>query len=103
MVYAIGSTFVWNAANLQTINFTHTCHFFFYLFKFIVLKKLKECKKLFKSYSFFTHLMEMASLGQQTCKGYCLSNQISACFVLYLKIINTFFEKWYMYLQGTQK
>ena len=30
-------------------------------------------------------------------KGYCTFNQILPCFQLYLKIINTFFEKWYMH------
>ena len=30
--------------------------------------------------------------------GYCTPNQKLACFVPYLKIINTFFEKWFMHL-----
>ena len=33
-------------------------------------------------------------------KGYCTPNQKLECFVLYLKIINTFWKKWYMHLKA---
>ena len=81
----ISSTFVWNAANWQTIDFTDDFFLFFPLCRALetgfdlhfclklsesncsnlsCLKTPKNVKNCFNPYSFFTHLMKRASLGQ---------------------------------------
>ena len=99
-VRVIGSSFVSNAANLQTIDFAH--HFQAFSPLFHLCRALAEtgfilefCLKLFESnctslfclkthknviiyfslYSFSTHLMERTSLGQKALKGGTTLNQ----------------------------
>ena len=89
-VRTISSTFVWNAANWQTINFTDDFYLFFPLCRALetgfdlhfclklsesncsslsCLKTPNNGKKCFNPYSCFTHLMKRASSGQLTLKG----------------------------------
>ena len=89
-VRTISSTFVWNAANWQTNDFTDDFHLFFPLCRALEtgfnlhfcfklsesncsslsgLKTPKNVKNCFNSYSCFTHLMKRASLGQLALKG----------------------------------
>ena len=89
----LSSTFVSNAANLQVIDFPHHFHLFFHLYLTLAMGFILEiCFKLFGSnctslsciktpknvniyfnlYSFSTHLMEMASLGQTALKEHSI-------------------------------
>ena len=106
-VRTISSTFVWNAANWQTIDFTDDFYLFFPLcraletgfnFHFCLklsesncsslscLKTPKNVKNCFNPYSFFTHLMKRASLGQLALKGGTTLNQLPIG--LHVKILN---------------
>ena len=106
-IRVISSTFVSNAAYLQTIYFTHYFHLFFHLyhalatgfiFEFCLkllgsnctslscLKTPKNANIYFNLCSFSTHLMETTSLGQKALKGGTTLN--NRPIGLYVKILN---------------
>ena len=106
-VLTISSTFVWNAANWQTIDFTDDFYLFFPLCRALetgfdlhfclklsesncsslsCLKTPKNVKNCFNPYSFFTHLMKRVSLDQLALKGGTTLNQLPIG--LHVKILN---------------
>ena len=55
-----------------------------------------QCTKVFFFFSFFFFFWNYNNLGVYL-RGNCTPNQKLACFVLYLKIVNTFFFSKMMY------
>ena len=106
-VRTVSSTFIWNTANWQTIDFSYDFCLLFPLCRALetgfnlhfclnlsesncsslsCLKTPKNVKNCFNPYSFFTHLMKRASLGQLALKGGTTLNQLPIG--LHVKILN---------------